>query len=93
MKLRNLSVLLFAAACGGGSDPNTPAGAGAATRHKVEALMRGTNQDVQLLNGKPSDLAYAKDFSGAPLVKNANYGHALAYQLPFRARFGLRLTF
>ena len=41
---------------GGGSDPNTPTGAGAATRHKVEALMRGTNQDVQLLNGKPSDL-------------------------------------
>lgn len=41
---------------GGGSDPNTPAGAGAATRHRVEELMRGTNQDVQLLNGKPSDL-------------------------------------
>jgi hypothetical protein len=40
----------------GGSDPNTPTGAGAATRHKVEELMRGTNQDVQLLNGKPSDL-------------------------------------
>ena len=41
---------------GGGADPNTPAGAGAATRHKVEELMRGANQDVQLLNGKPSDL-------------------------------------
>ena len=41
---------------GDGSDPNTPTGAGAATRHKVEELMRGTNQDVQLLNGKPSDL-------------------------------------
>ena len=41
---------------GGGSDPNTPTGAGAATRHKVEELMRGTNQDVQLVNGKPSDL-------------------------------------
>jgi hypothetical protein len=41
---------------GSGSDPNTPTGVGAATRHKVEELMRGTNQDVQLLNGKPSDL-------------------------------------
>ena len=34
-----------------GSDQNTPAGASAATRHKVEELTRGTNQDVQLLNG------------------------------------------
>lgn len=41
---------------GGGADPNTPAGAGAATRHKVEELVRGADQDVQLLNGKPSDL-------------------------------------
>src|SRR5450631_2008910 len=40
----------------GDADPNSATGAGAATRHKVEELMRGTNQDVQLLNGKPSDL-------------------------------------
>jgi hypothetical protein len=45
------------------------------------------------VNGTPSDLAYAKSFSGAPLAKNPNYGHALAYQQPFRGRFGLRLTF
>lgn len=41
---------------GGVADPNTPTGAGAATRHKVEDLMRRADQDVQLLNGKPSDL-------------------------------------
>ena len=65
--------------------------------NQQEATLTDDNYTFQMaasiVNGKPSDLAYAKDFSGAPLVKNANYGHALAYQLPFRARFGLRLTF
>jgi hypothetical protein len=40
----------------GDADPKSATGAGAATRHRVEELMRGTNKDVQLLNGKPSDL-------------------------------------
>ena len=38
-----------------------------------------------IVNGTPSDLAYAKSFSGAALVKNPNYGHALAYQRPSAA--------
>ena len=46
-----------------------------------------------IVNGTPSDLKYAKDISGAPIVKNPNYGHALLYQRPFNGRFGLRLTF
>jgi hypothetical protein len=51
------------------------------------------NMAPSIVNGTPSDLPYAKSFSGAPLAKNPNYGHALAYQQPFRGRFGLRLTF
>ena len=51
------------------------------------------NMAPSIVNGTPSDLAYAKSFSGAALVKNPNYGHALAYQQPFRGRFGVRLTF
>jgi hypothetical protein len=51
------------------------------------------NMAPSIVNGTPSDLAYAKSFSGAPLAKNPNYGHALAYQQPFHGRFGLRLTF
>ena len=46
-----------------------------------------------IVNGQPSDLKYAKDVSGAPIVKNPNYGNALLYQRPFNGRFGLRLTF
>ena len=46
-----------------------------------------------IVNGTPSDLKYAKDISGAPIVTNPNYGHALLYQRPFNARFGLRLNF
>ena len=46
-----------------------------------------------IVNGTPSDLKYAKDISGAPIVTNPNYGHALLYQRPFNARFGLRLKF
>jgi hypothetical protein len=46
-----------------------------------------------IVNGTPSDLKYAKDISGAPIVKNPNYGNALLYQRPFSGRFGFRLTF
>jgi hypothetical protein len=46
-----------------------------------------------IVNGTQADLKYAKDVTGAPLQKNANFGNALAYQAPFHARLGLRLTF
>ncbi len=46
-----------------------------------------------IVNGTPSDLKYAKDYSGQSLTKNPNFGHPLAYQAPFNARLGLRLTF
>ncbi|MES1157458.1 MAG: TonB-dependent receptor, partial [Haliangium ochraceum] len=46
-----------------------------------------------IVNGTPSDLKYAKDLSGAPITKNPNYGQPIAYQTPFNARLGLRLTF
>ena len=48
---------------------------------------------ASIINGTPSDLKFAKNFAGAPLTKNPNYGHALAYQLPFSGRLGLRLLF
>jgi len=46
-----------------------------------------------IVNGTPSDLKYAKDLSGAPISKNPNYGQPIAFQTPFNARLGLRLTF
>jgi hypothetical protein len=46
-----------------------------------------------IVNGTPSDLKYAKDIFGSPIVKNPNYGHPLLYQRPFNGRFGLRITF
>jgi hypothetical protein len=46
-----------------------------------------------IVGGTPSDLKYAKNLFGAPVTKNPDYGHALAYQTPFHARLGLRLTF
>jgi hypothetical protein len=46
-----------------------------------------------IVNGTPSDLKYAKDISGAPIVQNPNYGQPLLYQRPFNGRFGLRITF
>jgi hypothetical protein len=46
-----------------------------------------------ILNGTPKDLKFARDVGGAPIVVNQNYGHPLAYQLPFHGRMGLRLTF
>jgi hypothetical protein len=46
-----------------------------------------------IVNGTTQDLKYAKDYSGQALVKNPNFGHPIAYQTPFNARLGLRLTF
>ena len=46
-----------------------------------------------IVNGTSEDLKFAKNVNGAPVAKNPNYGRALAYQSPFSARLGLRLTF
>jgi hypothetical protein len=46
-----------------------------------------------IVNGTAQDLKFAKDLSGAPLTKNPNFGQPIAYQMPFNARLGLRLTF
>jgi hypothetical protein len=46
-----------------------------------------------IVNGTKADLPFAKNIFGSPVTPNPNYGHAFAYQLPFNARLGLRLTF
>jgi hypothetical protein len=46
-----------------------------------------------IVNGTTSDLKFAKNTAGQPLQKNPNFGQPLAYQTPFNARLGLRLTF
>ncbi len=46
-----------------------------------------------ILNGTAQDLKFAKNSGGAPIGKNPNFGQPLAYQTPFNARLGLRLTF
>ena len=51
------------------------------------------DQAVPIVNGTTSDLKYAKNTAGQPINKNPNFGQALAYQNPFSARLGLRLTF
>ena len=65
--------------------------------NQQEATLTDDNYTFQMaasiVNGTPSDLPYAKTINGSPVAKNPNYGHALAYQAPFRGRFGLRLTF
>lgn len=46
-----------------------------------------------IVNGTPQDLKFAKNAGGAPITKNPNFGQPLAYQDPFNARLGLRLSF
>jgi hypothetical protein len=46
-----------------------------------------------IVNGTTQDLKFAKTSSGGPISKNPNFGQPLAYQDPFSARLGLRLTF
>jgi hypothetical protein len=46
-----------------------------------------------IINGTTTDLKFAKNFAGGPITKNPNYGNALAYQLPFSGRLGLRILF
>ena len=46
-----------------------------------------------IANGTPQDLKFAKTSAGGPISKNPNFGQPLAYQDPFSARLGLRLTF
>jgi hypothetical protein len=48
-----------------------------------------------IVNGTTQDLKFAKDIFGNSLEqqKNANFGNATVYQLPFHGRMGLRMTF
>jgi hypothetical protein len=46
-----------------------------------------------IVNGTTQDLKFAKNGAGAPIGKNPNFGQPLAYQDPFSARLGLRLSF
>ena len=46
-----------------------------------------------IVNGTQQDLKFAKTAGGGPITKNPNFGQPLAYQDPFSARLGLRLTF
>ncbi len=46
-----------------------------------------------IVNGTPSDLKFAKSFTGQPITHNANFGHPLAYQAPISTRLGLRISF
>jgi hypothetical protein len=46
-----------------------------------------------IVNGTTQDLKFAKNIGGQPITKNPNFGQPLAYQTPFNARLGLRLTF
>jgi len=46
-----------------------------------------------IANGTAQDLKFAKNAGGQPITKNPNFGQPLAYQTPFNARMGLRLTF
>jgi hypothetical protein len=46
-----------------------------------------------IVNGKVSDLQYLKTTDGTPLAKNTNFLNATAYQVPFSARLGAKLSF
>ncbi len=46
-----------------------------------------------IVNGTPTDLKYAKNTSGNPIVKNQNFGQTVVYQTPFYTRMGMRLMF
>ena len=46
-----------------------------------------------IVNGKVADLAYLKNTAGAPVAVNPNFLAATAYQLPFSARVGAKLSF
>jgi len=46
-----------------------------------------------IVNGKSADLAFLKTTTGAPATVNPQYLTPTAYQLPFSARLGARLSF
>jgi hypothetical protein len=46
-----------------------------------------------IVNGNTNDLKYAKNISGAPILKNPNFGHGTVFQAPFHGRIGLRFLF
>jgi outer membrane receptor protein involved in Fe transport len=53
-----------------------------------------TTQDVTpIRGGTVDDLASLTDVEGMPVIKNPNFGKAIAYQRPRTFRFGLRFEF
>jgi hypothetical protein len=46
-----------------------------------------------IVNGTPADLPYAKNYGGAPVTVNPNFGRPTAYQPPFHGRLGLRISY
>lgn len=46
-----------------------------------------------IVNGTVKDLPFLKTTAGAPVVRNLNFGNPTAYQLPFSARIGGKLSF
>ena len=87
MKLRMLLLLSLALtgfACGGGSESSS-------TTATDETY---TTADVNPIpGGSMSDLNNLTDSAGEPVVKNPNFGRAIAYQRPRTFRFGLRFEF
>jgi hypothetical protein len=51
------------------------------------------NSVSPIVNGKPSDLPSLKTIAGQNAAVNSNFNHATAYQLPFSARLGAKLSF
>ncbi len=51
------------------------------------------NSVLPVINGKPADLAYLRTGDGTPVQKNSNFLQPTAFQLPFSARLGARLSF
>lgn len=52
-----------------------------------------TFSDVKPLKSGSEIKDLTTDVYGAPVVKNPNFGNAIAYQQPRLFRFGIRLTF
>jgi hypothetical protein len=46
-----------------------------------------------IVNGKVADLPSLRTITGAPITPNTNFRNATAYQLPFSARLGAKLSF
>jgi hypothetical protein len=46
-----------------------------------------------IVNGRPADLPSLRNIQGANALLNANFKNATAYQAPFSARIGAKLSF